>query len=206
MAIESIETSPHRAWTLWKITEDEAALRDLWGMPEEPPVYLTHPQKRLEWYTGRIAIRKSMEALGLSFTGLVKDEFGKPYPAGHAHQLSVSHSYPYVAAVVDVVRVGIDLEQPKDKLLRIAPRVLHANELANAGTDLVKHCIYWCAKEALIKFYGKKDLTLAEHLIISPFERQNEGDIVGRIIVKHTESVIPLYYRVYPNFVVAFTK
>jgi phosphopantetheinyl transferase (holo-ACP synthase) len=144
-----------------------------------------------------------MIGAGLKFSGIRKDEFGKPFPVDSNYQLSLSHSYPYVAALIDSSQsVGIDLEQPKSKLLKIAPRVLSREELADAGNDLVKHCIYWCAKEAMIKVYGKKDLVFAENLIVAPFTLFSEGDIVGRIIVRGIETKVPLHYNVHNDFVV----
>jgi 4'-phosphopantetheinyl transferase len=119
----------------------------------------------------------------------------------------LSHSFPYVGVLMDrYFPAGIDLEQPKDKLLRIAARIHHQDELKDAGMDLTKHCIYWCAKESLVKWYGKKDLIFAENMFIEPFERKHEGDIRGKIIAAGKETMIPLHYIVYPNFVVVFTN
>lgn len=155
---------------------------------------------------GRAATKAVMSAIDLQFQGIIKDEYGKPFPAGYDFQLSLSHSFPYVAILLSKkAKVGIDLEQPKEKLLRIAPRIHRSEELLDLGTDIVKHCIYWCAKESLVKFYGKKDLIFAENIFIEPFERRAEGDISGQIIVKQVASVIPLHYIVYPKFVLVFT-
>lgn len=207
MALEKIVITDTGGWALWKIEEDEETLQRMVGTVDELPPSIHNPKKRMEWFGGRVVVKTIMERLGLSFKGIVKDEFGKPFPKAHDFQLSLSHSYPYVGALIDrEISVGIDLEQPQEKLLRVAPRVFRKDELADAGIDIVKCCIYWCAKEALIKIYGKKDLTLAENLIISPFTRQNEGHILGRIIVKDIETIIPLYYIVYPNFVVVLNK
>jgi phosphopantetheinyl transferase len=108
-----------------------------------------------------------------------------------------------VAAIIDKNKsVGIDLEQPKDKLLRIAHRVLNVDELENAGHDVVKHCVYWCAKETLIKIYGKRHLVLAKDLAIEPFNLQKSGNLLGRILANDMSVTITLYYRVYDNFVV----
>jgi phosphopantetheinyl transferase len=148
-----------------------------------------------------------MENMGLHFQGITKDEFGKPFPIGCDYKLALSHSYPYVAALLDKNEsVGIDLEQPKSKLVRIAPRVLDTEELTDAGDDLTKLCIYWCAKEALIKVYGKKDLTLAKNLKITPFQLKQGGDIIGRIIASGIETTIPLQYSVTENFVLVWSK
>jgi 4'-phosphopantetheinyl transferase len=205
MGVAKITVEQERAWAFWEITETETEL--LKFSSEEIPASITHAQKRLEWLSGRALTAVLMDALGIKYQGIVKDNFGKPYVRGYRHQLSLSHSYPYVAAILDKNHsVGIDLEQPKSKLLNIASRVLHQAELMDAGTNVVKHCVYWCAKEALIKIHGKKDLVLAQNLLIQPFLLKNDGDIIGKIIVAGKETEIPLWYRVYPHFVVAFNK
>ena len=206
MPLEKIVVEPGRAWALWKITEDEKSLRQEIDAHERVSDTLTNPQKRLEWLAGRVATKAVMKSLQHTFQGITKDEFGKPYLTGYDLQLSLSHSFPYVAVLIDENgSVGIDLEQPKEKLLRIASRVHHENELVDLGTDIVKHCIYWCAKESLIKLYGKKDLIFAENMFIEPFQRKIEADITGKIIIGGIETLIPLHYIVYPNFVLVFT-
>ena len=207
MPLEKIVVEPDRAWALWRIDEDENGLLREVDAYESVSATLTNPQKRLEYLAGRVLTKEVMKVLGLNFRGITKDEFGKPFPTTYDFQLSLSHSFPYVAVLMDRHEsAGIDLEQPKDKLFRIASRVHHPEELKDAGTDSIKHCIYWCAKESLVKWYGKKDLIFAENMFISPFQRQNEGDITGRIIASGKETMIPLHYIVYPNFVVVFTK
>jgi 4'-phosphopantetheinyl transferase len=167
---------------------------------------LTNSRKRLEWLAGRVATKEVMHSLNLDFCGITKDEFGKPFPKNYNYQLSLSHSFPYAAVLLDRHSpVGIDLEQPKAKLLKIAPRIHHQEELHDLGTDVVKHCIYWCAKESMIKRYGKKDLIFAENMFITPFQRKDEGNITGKFIIGDKESTIPLYYVVYPTFIIVFT-
>lgn len=207
MPLEKIHREENRAWALWHIREDELSLFKEVAAYERIPETLTNTFKRLEYTAGRVLVKRLMEAMGLTFRGVRKDEFGKPFPSDCNYQLSLSHSYPYVAALIDRNQsVGIDLEQPKVKLLKIASRVLSADELADAGNDLVKHCIYWCAKEAMIKIYGKKDLTFAENLIVSPFQLDDAGHILGRIIVRGKETEVPLYYTVNKEFVVVLNR
>lgn len=206
MPLRKIEVEPERAWALWEISEDENTLIEQVRPFETIPESLTNAQKRLEWVAGRVATKIVMESLQLKFQGILKDPFGKPFPRAIDFQLSLSHSFPYVAVLMARdVSVGIDLEQPKEKLLRIAPRIHHAKELDDLGTDIVKHCIYWCAKEALVKRHGRKDLVFSENLFIEPFNRDQEGDINGKIITGGAEMMIPLHYIVYTNFVVVFT-
>lgn len=202
MPLEKLETlSDQTVWGLWHIRETESELMQPICDFESIPENITHEQKRLEFCVGRLMAKTLLEKAGGKFEGIVKDQFGKPFFKNNSYQLSLSHSYPYVGALIHKNKsAGIDVEQFKSKLLKIAPRIMHAEELHDAGTDEVKHTVYWCAKETLIKVYGRKDLTFAENLLISPFTLQKQGHLSGRIIVNNTETTIPLYYEVHESF------
>jgi phosphopantetheinyl transferase len=207
MPLENLHTGTNSAWALWKIEEEEPVLASRVAPFESAPDNITNPFKRLEFLAGRVLLKELAQIFGLDFQGLIKDNFGKPFLKNHDFQISLSHSFPYVAAVIHrSLPVGIDLEQPKEKLLRIGPRVLHREELQDAGQDIIKHCIYWCAKEALVKIHGKKDLIFSENLLIDPFSREKEGQLVGRIIVNTIETTIILRYFVFDKFVVVLNQ
>jgi 4'-phosphopantetheinyl transferase len=205
MPLDFINDDGKFAWGIWNITEEEPSLRALLKAEAVPPS-ITNQKKRLEYLAARALLQAMLHQRGLEYHGLTKDSFGKPFFVSHPLHLSLSHSYPYVAAVIDEGNpVGIDLEQPKKKLLAIASRVLSAAELADAGDDIVKHCIIWCAKESMIKVHGKKDLLFSKNLLIQPFERHRTGDLVGRIVAS-VEMTVPMHYRVYDNFVLVVTN
>lgn len=205
MPVDRVYSFPTSIWGMWKITEDEAVLAD--EVPAEKiPDGLTNPLKRLEFLAGRALIKALLKQWDIRYDRLEKDSFGKPFLSGSSVHISLSHSYPHVAAVVNKEKnVGIDLEQPKDKLLRIAHRILAPDELQDAGDNVTKHCIYWCAKETLIKIYGKKDLIFSSNLRISPFPMGPSGHLVGRIVANDQETTIPLQYTVFDNFVVVIS-
>jgi 4'-phosphopantetheinyl transferase len=206
MPLETLVEDNNSAWAIWKISEDEKTLAAEVAPYEQVPEGTTNERKRLEFLAGRVVLKNLLRRWNLPYKGLRKDEFGKPFFLETDLHLSLTHSFPYVAAIVNRIKeVGIDLEQPKQKLLGIAPRVLDQREAEDAGTDLVKHCIYWCSKEALIKFHGKKDLTFAKHLQIEPFQRFSQGYLTGRVLANHTPETVPLHYRVYDNFVIVIT-
>lgn len=192
---------------MWRLTEEEGTLKKLVPGIEAIPDHITNVSKRLEFIGARVLVAELLKQWGHDFYGLTKDEFGKPFPKNYPYQISLSHSYPYVAAILQKEgSVGIDLEQPKEKLLRVASRVLHPQELADAGSDIVKHCIYWSAKESLVKIHGKKDLVFAENIRISPFQREKRGFLNGRLIANGMETAIPLQYHVEENFVVVLNR
>lgn len=202
MPAEQFYTAEDTLWGYWRIEEDESVLAV--GLPSEKiPTLLTNPLKRLEFLAVRALVKELLNRWSIPFSGLTKDEFGKPFLKDSTIHVSLSHSYPYVAAILHRRKsVGIDLEQPKAKMLRIGPRVLAADELADAGENVVKHCIYWCAKETLIKVHGRKDLIFAKNLRLTPFSLAASGDLIGRIIADGRETTIPLVYIVTDNFVV----
>ncbi len=202
MPIERIFSSADAVWGWWRIQEDENVLTS--HLPHEriSPT-LTNPQKRLEFLAGRALIKLLLEQWALPYPGVHKDAFGKPFLHASQMRISLSHSFPYVAAILHRHKnVGIDLEQPKAKLLHIAHRIMSPVELADAGDDIVKHCVYWCAKESLVKIHGKKDLIFSKNLLVEPFPLSAEGQIVGRILVDNTQTTVPLTYIVNSNFVV----
>lgn len=206
MAIEFISDNKKNAWAIWKITEPEQELSSRILPADRIPGSITNYQKRLEYASARVLLKHLLERWSLPYNGLFKDVFGKPFFIEHNIELSLSHSYPYVAAIINRSKpVGIDLEQPKQKLLNIAPRILHASELEDAGNDVVKHCIYWSAKESLVKVHGKKDLAFSENLLIEPFSRENRGYLTGRIAANGISEAVPLYYEVYDSFVIVVT-
>ena len=185
-------TRPQSAWALWHVTETESELA---GNDACPPD-ITNPTKRIEWQAGRAVLQHLAEEAGLTFSGIWKDDRGKPFLKNLPHHISLSHSFPYVAAQLSSVRtVGIDIEQPKEKLLKIAHRVFSPAEARDAGRDPVKNCIYWCAKEALYKIYGKRGMSFIENLRIHPFDLETKGTLTGEINMPDQQEKILLAYE-----------
>jgi phosphopantetheinyl transferase len=204
MPIQHFHKTSTQVVALWRIREEESVLVSQLSSLEKVPESLKHPHKRLEFIASRLLTQLLLKEFNHPYAGIYKDEFGKPYLTNSHLHISQSHSYPYVAVIVDAEKnVGIDIEQKKEKLYRIASRVFSEAELENAGNDLTKLCILWCAKEALIKLYGQKDLHLKEEIAIHDltFSSQNFS---GRILKKEHEKLYPLQYLVQEDLVLVF--
>jgi 4'-phosphopantetheinyl transferase len=198
-------TGTESAWGIWKVEESAEELA--FTAFEEAPEGIVHLTKRLEWLASRVLVRTLLEQNDLPYSGIHKDEYGKPFLRELPHHISLSHAYPYVAVQVDKNKpVGIDIEQPTEKLLRIAPRVLSLEELDNAGSDIRKHCVYWCAKEALYKVYGKRGLHFASQLLVEPFILEEKGDLKGKITVREEKLNVALSYEIESEFIVVYTN
>lgn len=205
MPLSRIETADDQgAWGLWHITEEEPDLSYL--SFETCPEEIVHPQKRLEYLAGRALMRTLVEAVRLPYEGIRKDEYGKPHLKHHPHAISLSHSYPYVAAQIDRHHpVGIDVEQIREKLKQVGPRVLSPEEVADADGSLIKLCVYWCAKEALYKIHGKRNILFSNHLLVSPFALAESGTLFARIDAEGSDRRVRLGYHITNAFVLVYT-
>lgn len=196
--------APQRAWALWHISEGEPTLQS--QLEEKCPEDFVHETKRLEWLAGRLLLKTLVQDVGLTYRGTAKDRYGKPLLEGSSIHISLSHSYPWVAAQIDNrFPAGIDIEQPRAKLRVVAHRVFSPREVADAGDDLTKLCIYWSAKEALYKYHGKRELLFSDHLAVDAFSLSTSGSIHGSIEADGVKSFVPLAYRVAEDYVVVFT-
>ncbi len=169
---------------LWHITETEADLTNgLTLTPDEATelASVVHPGQRVEWLASRVTMHWLAGQLGLPYKGLVKDEFGKPHLRDVAGHISLSHTSGWAAAAFHPHQpVGLDIEPVREQFGRVVPRVLSAPEIAHANGHLSRLAVYWCAKEALYKLYGKRKLTFRKHLLIDPFA-DKQTELVGHV-------------------------
>jgi phosphopantetheinyl transferase len=194
----------HGAVAIWQIAETETTLAA--RAQETCPAELVSPIKRLEWLAGRLLLKHLIEQMGLTYHGVYKDEFGKPFLNKLPLHISLSHSYPFVAAQLQANHaVGIDLEQPKEKLLSIANRVLSADEERDAGVEVKKHCVYWCAKETMYKIYGRRALHFSTQLHVAPFTLEHAGILSGIIRATGGPQMVKMRYQVDSDYVLVYT-
>jgi 4'-phosphopantetheinyl transferase len=159
---------------LWELTETESELHESLGFWYNLVDLdsISHPQKRREWMASRILIKILVEQFGLNYEGTHKDEHGKAFLVNNASHISITHTFDYVAAVINATApVGIDMEKTDLKLQRTAGKFLSFPEFDHAGNQLEVLCMYWCAKEALYKRYGKKKISFKKSIFIKPFNK-----------------------------------
>ncbi|MCF0058890.1 4'-phosphopantetheinyl transferase superfamily protein [Dyadobacter sp. CY356] len=159
---------------LWKLTETETELHEslgsLYNLDDLETI--SHPQKKREWLASRILIKILVEKFGFNYEGTHKDEHGKAFLVNNASHISITHTFDYVAAVINAsAPVGIDMEKIDLKLQRTSGKFLSSPEFEHANNHLAKLCMYWCAKEAIYKLYGKKKISFKNSIYIQPFDK-----------------------------------
>lgn len=169
--------SDNSFWAVWKIEESLAGLIDLLH-PSMPDLqYLNdlihHPKKKLEWMAGRLALDCLLQHIGIKDYHVIKDNHGKPFLCSHDIHISLANSFPYATAIINTkFPVGIDIEQPSSKLLKVSRKFLSSAELSAAQADYTILCAFWCAKEAIYKVYGRKQLSFKDHILINFSQRE----------------------------------
>ncbi len=156
---------------IWKIEEDENFFLQQLHLSIQEVDYLEQLKGRrgLEWLASRWLIHYMS---GRAERGAIyKDEFGKPYIENSTHQISLSHSGDLAAVIAAPFCVGIDIQRIVPKITRIAHKFMREEE-TNSLKEVTKieHLhVYWGAKEALYKAYGRKQLDFKEHIFVKPF-------------------------------------
>lgn len=186
--------------TLWKIEEDvDFFLKYLCIKKEDLEVCsnATHPMKQLEWLASRSCVKYTVELLEHRYQGIEKDELNNPFLSEIQGFVSLSHTSDYTVVIINLKEeVGIDIERISNKLSRVAHRFLSELEQLHAGDDLFKMCIYWCAKESLYKWFGKKNLSFKDNIFIKPFG-ENPTLVNGQIFIDgmlKTEHKLNVFY------------
>ena len=176
---------------------------------EEPDILntISNHYKKLEWLATRMVLQAICKKIGILYPGIIKDDHGKPFLKDHSHPISVTHSYPYIAAMIHVDKeVGIDLEKLKtDKILRIAPKFMNSAEYAFAKQDPTISTLIWCAKESLYKLHGRKFVVFKEDLEIEPFKLSENGHLIGKIKLPDLDAQFKLEYEKTEHFFITYT-
>jgi 4'-phosphopantetheinyl transferase len=137
---------------------------------------IAHPQKCIETLAGRVLVKHLVAQAGKEYIGLSKTSENAPFFPNLACHVSISHTAEYAVATLHPESVvGIDIEQARAQIARIAPRLMSEEELDFAGDDLQTLTLIWCAKETLYKIYRKKGLDFRYDMLVLPFERASEG-------------------------------
>ena len=176
---------------VWKIEEPFAFFETFpasWSTPT-----IENPIKKLE----SIAARYCLHQLSPEFESLVlvQNDRNRPYFQNSEWHISLTHSYPYVAAACSPEkRIGIDLEKPGRNIEKIAPRFLCHAELAKWKDTSNLLTLAWSAKESIYKAVGKPGLSFQKEMEIIDF---NQNPCKAQI---STKEEIAIYWEEFPEF------
>ncbi|HET8829697.1 MAG TPA: 4'-phosphopantetheinyl transferase superfamily protein [Pelobium sp.] len=193
---------------LWKITENPTELEAQLQLKEHE-LKLLHSlgkeKRNLHWLATRVLLRKMINTN--EYIDFKVDESGKPYLANHPHHISLSHSYDYAAVMVSKTRkVGIDVEIIKSKIERVQNKFLADEELNCISSEnrIEKLYICWCAKEALYKLHGKKEISFKDHIKINDFAYADEGTLRAKIEKNKHSKIYVVNFKRFEDYMLGY--
>lgn len=193
---------------IWEIDESETFFRDritLTSKEEAQIQDIKGEGRRKEWLASRYLLHFMS---GRSKRGaFVKDEFGKPHLLDSPFYVSISHSNHLAAVIATPKLCGIDIQKIVPKIERIAHKFMRQEELYSLqlGSRQEHLHVYWGAKEAIYKAYGRKELDFSKHILIDPFEYDlSNGSFKGRIKKGDFQQHFQLYYEQMGAFMLVY--
>jgi 4'-phosphopantetheinyl transferase len=197
------------SWGLWEITETKEELLSLAYLSEGEKREIEgirNERKLVEALSGKVLVKSLAEKLRLSYSGLIKDDCSKPFLLDSKFHISLSHSYPYACAAINKsLPIGIDIEEPKEQVLKIRNKFLSDREIVMVEDSKEKACIFWSAKEALYKLHGRKKLIFKENLKVEIKKNTPQLEMEGEIICNNIHEKYSLYTFCHENFIIVVT-
>ena len=178
------EVSENTRLGIWKIEETEEFFKG--NVPQHRDV--THPHKRLQHLAGRFLLQFLFPDFPYHLVEIADTR--KPFLKDEQYHFSISHCGDYAAAIVSKnSRVGIDIEIPVDKILKIADKFLSGGEkkifnnqystINTQGAELRTsdsrlQTLLWSAKESVFKWYGSGGVDFRKHIQLRKQNKENE--------------------------------
>tara|TARA_B100000575_G_C23127880_1_gene653735 strand:- start:816 stop:1463 length:648 start_codon:yes stop_codon:yes gene_type:complete len=185
-------------YAVWNITETATDLALLAGFSAP----CRNNRKKCEWLATRLLVMHLVTLFKIRYNGIGKTAKGKPFLLGHLANISITHSFPMAAAMIHLnAPCGIDIELPKNQLVKIQSKILHKSEYQHKD-NVFNLCKIWMAKEVLIKIYGQTQLSFKKEI---KTEFIDDHQILGHIMSdeikeQHIIGITPIF-----NYLLAFS-
>ena len=122
---------------------------------------LKNKKRKKEFLSSRIALKKIFnKELELKY-----HKSGKPF-IEEAKHLSISHSSDFLAIAFGEENIGVDIEKPQNRMIKLMPKILSEIELMEFENEpsIDFACKLWGIKESILKYIGNKNLNYKEDI------------------------------------------
>ena len=196
------------SFALWEIDESAEELLSQLQLKDHETAYLAtlnEGKRHLHWLSTRVLLRKMLGDPAYIATEI--DEHGKPFLTNFPHHISLSHSFDYAAVMISEDKeVGIDIEQIKTKIERIADKFLKNSEMEFINKSCKVEQLYacWCAKEAIYKLQGKKNVSFKNNIHLHPFDFNGEGVFNATLEINGISRVFDIHYEMFDDYMIGY--
>ncbi len=170
--IKHITTLNNNQLFIWEITENIQQLLNIVELTAEEQSTLNtmkSERRKKEFLGSRLLLQQYFD----KNARISHNQDGKPFIENSNVNISITHTQNYIAIFLSSMgAIALDMEHLSDRVTKIAHRFLSEKELENiSSNNKILHLYqYWCTKECLIKFYGKKNIHLTKELKVYPFD------------------------------------
>ncbi|WP_343531103.1 4'-phosphopantetheinyl transferase superfamily protein [Pedobacter sp.] len=180
-----LKIDAHTELAVWKIEEShDQLMAGLQLKQHELDIIdsFKSDKRALQWLSTRLLLRTMLDTK--EYIDCQMDDQGKPYLVNYDYHISLSHSYDYAAVMISrdsEKKVGLDMEIIKHKIKLVRHKFLSDVELAQKqiGDNINGLYVCWCAKEAIYKWHGRKELEFKRDIHIKPFKLRDEGELTA---------------------------
>lgn len=197
------------SFAIWKIEESAEELFAQLQLKDHEISYLdslANGKRNMHWLSTRVLLRHMMHTD--DYIDCQVDASGKPYLTNFPHHISLSHSFDYAAVMISKNNaVGIDIELIKDKIERIVHKFMSPEELSFIGQERIEHLyVCWCAKEAIYKLHGKKNISFLDHIRLRPFEYSGSGSFQASLDTASEVNTFTVYYDKFDGYMIGYVS
>lgn len=165
-----------------------------------PTINSQNPIKRTESLAARFCLYDLCTRLGLVDVVLLQDERDRPYLQHSDWKISLTHSFPYVAAACSRTHeIGIDIEKKGRKIEKIAPRFLNLDEIGDRANDHNALTLAWSIKESIYKAANIPGLSFRDAIALEPHAEIPTG--VASLL--QGEKSANYYWEEFDDFVIS---
>ncbi len=153
----------------------------------------TSVKRKMQWLAVRVLLA---ELLRGGAATLRYDLNGKPEIGGN-QKISISHSGDMAAIQIsNGTYCGIDVQRISDKMPRLAPKFINAQEAAFIPTDRANeyYNLIWTLKEAIFKNFGTS-VEFKRQIIIQPFSLDQHEPIEAEVDHHETAHYMSLEWQ-----------
>lgn len=192
---------------VWRIEENAGDLISRLQLSKEERTHIDQfkdTKRYLHWLGSRVLLRTMIDTD--EFIELETFSNKRPKLLNFPFQVSISHSHDMAAVAISrAYELGIDIERIHPKVLRVKHKFLSKEEIDTlesvAETQAIEQgIVYWCAKEAMFKWYGKGQVEFAKHLHV----RNIQPNLANTDLKKTGEEKhLPIFFDKIDGYILA---
>ena len=190
---------------IWKYSDEEKFSADLISDEKEfENLKQKSPKRLIEKQMVRHMLRKILPNHKIRY-----HENGQPYLEPFDKFVSVSHSFPYAVLAISEKKIGVDIEQVKDRIDKIKLKFLHPKEidwLGRVESGVGYLTAIWCIKEALFKIHSSKQWSFKEFYVVDEFLLDKFSKIKCKVFDKDREDKFLAHLEKIENYYLAITE